>query len=131
MTREVHALADSRGPLWESYDLLVLDLDGVVYVGSDAVPGADVALRMARDAGAALSYVTNNASRTPHDVAEHLRSLGMPLTSDADVVTSAEAAAHLVAKLLSLIHISEPTRQAEISYAVFCLKKKKKQHSKK
>ena len=26
---------------------------------------------------------------------------------------------------LSLIHISEPTRQAEISYAVFCLKKKK------
>ena len=30
------------------------------------------------------------------------------------------------AQLLSLIHISEPTRQAEISYAVFCLKKKKK-----
>ena len=29
--------------------------------------------------------------------------------------------------ILSLIHISEPTRQAEISYAVFCLKKKKKQ----
>ena len=29
-------------------------------------------------------------------------------------------------KELSLIHISEPTRQAEISYAVFCLKKKKK-----
>ena len=31
---------------------------------------------------------------------------------------------------LSLIHISEPTRQAEISYAVFCLKKKKKQQHK-
>src|SRR5678809_1768932 len=29
------------------------------------------------------------------------------------------------AEYLSLIHISEPTRQAEISYAVFCLKKKK------
>src|SRR5665213_3390924 len=29
-------------------------------------------------------------------------------------------------QILSLIHISEPTRQAEISYAVFCLKKKKK-----
>src|SRR5665213_641310 len=28
-------------------------------------------------------------------------------------------------RALSLIHISEPTRQAEISYAVFCLKKKK------
>ena len=32
---------------------------------------------------------------------------------------------------LSLIHISEPTRQAEISYAVFCLKKKNKQEKKK
>ena len=29
-----------------------------------------------------------------------------------------------MAYILSLIHISEPTRQAEISYAVFCLKKK-------
>ena len=33
-----------------------------------------------------------------------------------------------VALILSLIHISEPTRQAEISYAVFCLKKKNKRH---
>ena len=32
---------------------------------------------------------------------------------------------------LSLIHISEPTRQAEISYAVFCLKKKKKKQTRK
>src|SRR5665213_4131606 len=32
--------------------------------------------------------------------------------------------ADLDALPLSLIHISEPTRQAEISYAVFCLKKK-------
>ena len=29
---------------------------------------------------------------------------------------------------LSLIHISEPTRRTPISYAVFCLKKKKKNH---
>ena len=35
------------------------------------------------------------------------------------------ALARLAEKALSLIHISEPTRQAEISYAVFCLKKKK------
>ena len=32
--------------------------------------------------------------------------------------------AYGAAVVLSLIHISEPTRQAEISYAVFCLKKK-------
>ena len=34
-------------------------------------------------------------------------------------------ASHL---LLSLIHISEPTRLGMISYAVFCLKKKKREH---
>ena len=34
----------------------------------------------------------------------------------------------ITGEILSLIHISEPTRQAEISYAVFCLKKKKKPH---
>ena len=31
-----------------------------------------------------------------------------------------------VVEELSLIHISEPTRRTPISYAVFCLKKKKK-----
>ena len=31
----------------------------------------------------------------------------------------------LIVYLLSLIHISEPTRLGMISYAVFCLKKKK------
>src|SRR5665648_1224898 len=35
------------------------------------------------------------------------------------------------AQRLSLIHISEPTRLGMISYAVFCLKKKKKQNKKK
>src|SRR5665213_3982881 len=38
--------------------------------------------------------------------------------------------ANLALENLSLIHISEPTRQAEISYAVFCLKKKKKERQK-
>ena len=38
--------------------------------------------------------------------------------------------AAIVTMFLSLIHISEPTRQAEISYAVFCLKKKNKQKKK-
>ena len=33
-------------------------------------------------------------------------------------------------KTLSLIHISEPTRLRRISYAVFCLKKKKQKHQK-
>ena len=43
-----------------------------------------------------LAYVTNNASRPPGDVAEHLRELGIEVEDD-DVVTSAQAAARLLA----------------------------------
>ena len=48
-----------------------------------------------------------------------------------DVVFTHDTHSHLNSFSLSLIHISEPTRQAEISYAVFCLKKKKKKTKKK
>jgi len=84
-------------PLAESYDVALLDLDGVVYVGADAVPGAVEALTAATAAGLHLAYVTNNAARTPAYVAEHLTDLGITTTA-ADVVTSAQAAARLVAE---------------------------------
>ena len=81
--------------LWTAYDLALLDLDGVVYVGSEAVPGAADRLTAAASSGMHLAYVTNNASRTPSSVAEHLRALGV-LAAAADVVTSAQAAARLL-----------------------------------
>lgn len=82
--------------LIDGYDTLLLDLDGVVYLGPQAVPGAPEALREARDGGVRLAYVTNNASRTPAAIAGHLRELGVPAGAG-DVVTSAQAAARLVA----------------------------------
>ncbi|MFZ5872561.1 MAG: HAD family hydrolase, partial [Actinomycetota bacterium] len=83
--------------LLSEHDLLVLDLDGVVYVGPDAVPGAVDALAAAIQAGVALRYVTNNASRTPAQVAAHLRRLGVP-ARDTEGVTASQAAARLVAE---------------------------------
>ncbi|GAA0834748.1 HAD-IIA family hydrolase [Streptosporangium amethystogenes subsp. fukuiense] len=83
--------------LIDLYDTLLLDLDGVVYLGRDAVPGAPEALRRAAERGVRLAYVTNNASRTPGAIAQHLSALGAPATPD-DVVTSAQAAARLVAE---------------------------------
>ncbi len=83
-------------PLASAYDVALLDLDGVVYVGPDAVAGAPDQLRTASDAGMRIGYITNNASRSPEAVAEHLRSFGLPAESE-DVVTSAQAAARLVA----------------------------------
>ncbi|NIZ93670.1 HAD-IIA family hydrolase [Kineosporiaceae bacterium B12] len=83
----------------DDHDALLLDLDGVVYIGPDAVPHAAAALDAARGAGLQLAYVTNNASRPPSAVAEHLSELGVPATA-VDVVNSAQAAAtHLAATL--------------------------------
>lgn len=81
--------------LIDGYDTLLLDLDGVVYLGSHAVPGAPPALVAARERGVRLAYVTNNASRTPAAIAAHLRELGVPAAAE-DVVTSAQAAARLI-----------------------------------
>ena len=80
-----------------SFDALLLDLDGVVYIGPHAVPHAAQALAVARSAGIACAFVTNNASRTPDLVAEHLRELGVDAQAS-DVVNSSQAAAHLIAK---------------------------------
>jgi glycerol-1-phosphatase len=78
------------------YDVALLDLDGVVYTGSGAVPGAIDALAQARAGGMRLAFVTNNASRSPSAVAAQLTGLGIPAGA-ADVVTSAQAAASLIA----------------------------------
>ena len=92
-------LEPAARPLARLYDVALLDLDGVVYVGPAAVPGAREHLLAAQAEGMRLAYVTNNASRTPDVVAEHLRSLGMP-ARDTDVVTSAQAAARVLADLV-------------------------------
>lgn len=86
----------TQAPLMARHDVALLDLDGVVYNGHEAIAGAVPALAAARAAGLRLSFVTNNASRSPSAIAAHLSRLGVPATS-ADVVTSAQAAASLIA----------------------------------
>lgn len=86
-------------PLWDSYDVAMLDLDGVVYIGPDAVPGVPDHLGKASAAGMHLAYITNNAARPPAAVAAHLNDLGIPVRPP-DVVTSAQAAARMLADRL-------------------------------
>jgi glycerol-1-phosphatase len=86
-------------PLTEAYDVGLLDLDGTVYIGSRALPGAGEALDKARASGMRLAFVTNNASRTPSAVASLLSDIGVPAATE-DVVTSAQAAARLLADRL-------------------------------
>lgn len=82
--------------LRELFDALLLDLDGTVYRGAYPVEHAVAAL-----SGSAqrVVYVTNNASRRPVEVAEHLVELGLD-AGEVDVVTSAQAGARLLGERL-------------------------------
>jgi glycerol-1-phosphatase len=81
--------------LIDSYDAVLFDLDGVIYLGPVAVPGAVAGITQLHDRGTKIGFVTNNAARPPAAVADHLAELGIPATA-ADIVTSAQAAAHLL-----------------------------------
>jgi glycerol 3-phosphatase-2 len=85
--------------LSREHDVALLDLDGVVYIGREAVAGAVSALAAARSDGMRLAFVTNNAARPPHVVADHLTELGVPARPE-DVTTSSQAAAHYLAERL-------------------------------
>ncbi|MFD5278906.1 HAD-IIA family hydrolase [Pseudarthrobacter sp. NPDC058362] len=87
-------------PLIARFDALLADLDGVVYAGPHAIAGAVESLQQLSGLGIGLGYVTNNASRSPAQVAAHLRELGAP-AEDQQVVSSSQAAAELLASLLA------------------------------
>ena len=78
----------------DGVDVVLADLDGVVYAGAGALPHAVESLNAARE-GRALGYITNNASRTDASVAAHLSELGLA-TAARDVVTSPQAAMRLL-----------------------------------
>lgn len=82
----------------DGVDLILADLDGVVYTGKNAIPYAVESINAAAES-IRVGYITNNASRTAASVAEHLTSLGLHVVAD-DVVTSPQAAVKLLAGLV-------------------------------
>ncbi|GAA1229735.1 HAD-IIA family hydrolase [Prauserella halophila] len=86
-------------PLSQVCDALLFDLDGTVYRGGEPVPGAAGAVARARERGARVRFVTNNASKAPESVVAHLAAVGVPATGD-EVSTSAQAGVRLLADRL-------------------------------
>ena len=86
------------GPL-EGYDAVFLDLDGTVVRGAEPVLEAPDVVNELRQAGHTVLFITNNASRAPHEVAEHLTALGVQVSRE-DVLTSAQAAVRMLAAQL-------------------------------
>ena len=88
-------LLGSEVALAAYFDLALVDLDGVAYRGPDPIEYAADSLRLARESGMSLVFVTNNASREPEAVAEHLHAVGIP-ASAGEVMTAAQAAGALL-----------------------------------
>jgi HAD superfamily hydrolase (TIGR01450 family) len=78
--------------LVDAYDLVILDLDGVVYLIDRPIPGAVDAVAELHRSGPPVAYATNNASRRAAEVAALLTNLGVA-ASASEVLTSALAAA--------------------------------------
>lgn len=85
--------------LLAAYDAVLFDLDGTVYHGTRVIPGAPETVRAAREHGTPVRFVTNNASKAPEEVVEHLTGLGMPAGTD-EVHTSAQAGVQLLKERL-------------------------------
>lgn len=95
----VTASTTEDGSLVERYDGLICDLDGVVYRGELAIPGAVETLNRLRADDVEVAFATNNASRAPETVGEHLEKLGLA-AGGWSVVTSSQAAAAYLRGLL-------------------------------
>ncbi len=75
-------------------DTVLCDLDGVVWLAHEAIPGSVDAIRSLRDSGRRVLFVTNNSAAV---VADHERALAaIGIEAAGDVVSSSMAAAFLV-----------------------------------
>ena len=82
--------------LADEFDGFLIDLDGVVWLGHEPVPGAPEALNALLAAGKHLVFVTNNPARPPARYAEKLAGLGVEVGPE-QVVTAGIVAARLAA----------------------------------
>src|ERR687888_132461 len=71
---------------------ILLDVDGVLAVSGEPIPGAAEAVRRLREEGHRLRFVTNNTTRARATLAEELREIGVDLDDD-ELQTTAHAAA--------------------------------------
>ena len=102
------------------FDGLIVDLDGVVWIGSSAVPGSVAAIAELRARGTRLLFVTNNPRDSRVEYAARLTALGVPADAD-EIVTSGSALASLVGERegagTTAFVIGSPALKAELAQA--------------
>lgn len=84
-------------PLADQFDGLLVDLDGVVWIGREPVPGSPETLAALLDAGKQVAFVTNNPTRAPETYAERLREMGVEVGAER-IVTAGMVTARLAGR---------------------------------
>ncbi|HVD38540.1 MAG TPA: HAD-IIA family hydrolase [Solirubrobacterales bacterium] len=84
-------------PLADRFDGLLVDLDGVVWIGRDPVPGSPEALRALIQAGKPIVFVTNNPGKHPRAYAKRLGGMGVGVVPE-QIVTAGMVAARLASE---------------------------------
>jgi HAD superfamily hydrolase (TIGR01450 family) len=80
--------------LGDEFDGLLIDLDGVVWVGREMVPGSAEALKYLLGAGKEIVFVTNNPAKPAAEYARRLGEAGVEIGAER-IVTAGEATAEL------------------------------------
>lgn len=115
-------------PLSEAFHLSLLDLDGVVYRGGNAVEYAVEAIECAQKHGMSIEYTTNNSSRFQAVVAKQLESFGLTV-EPWQIITSSVVAARMVARhvkhgarvlILGAEHLREEVERAGLQPVNSC-----------
>jgi 4-nitrophenyl phosphatase len=75
---------------------LIIDMDGVMYLGNEAIPGTDDFVRFLRERGIGFVLATNNATRTPQQFVQKLAGMGIQIYAG-EVLTSSQATAGYLA----------------------------------
>jgi HAD superfamily hydrolase (TIGR01450 family) len=107
------------------YDGLIIDLDGVIWLGGDAIPGAAEGVAALRSNGIRVLFLTNEPLRSRSEIAARLTDIGIPATA-ADVMTSAAVVARIIGSLTGLqrraaLVVGPPALRDEVAAAGFQL----------
>jgi 4-nitrophenyl phosphatase len=94
----IHRMPPARSGLLRPR-LVIFDLDGVVYRGDEAVPGAATLVNALRDRGLLVRFATNNSSATRDEYVERLAGHGIAAGADEIVTSSWATVEHLHAHL--------------------------------
>jgi HAD superfamily hydrolase (TIGR01450 family) len=86
--------------IWNNYDVLLADLDGVVYEGSKPIRDAVASINELQATGVQVGYVTNNSSRKQSTIAEQLREFGLSVQPK-DIFSSGKIAVDLLQTKIS------------------------------